>query len=295
MKTINSIQLKTNSKEELLPAFSSAFPCITTKAFLNQYKVPWHWHKAVELFYIESGALEYSTPNGTIVFPQGSGGFVNSGILHTTKPQSFSSNTIQLLHLFDVSLLSGYAGSLIECKYITPLTTSPSIEILPIYLENARHSEILEVLKQSFQLSENEFGYELKLREALSTIWLMLLALPPPKQTRKMAADDKIKSMMIYIHDNYSKKIRVSDIAAAAFISERECYRFFNRFLHITPNEYLTDYRIDTASRLLISSHENITTIALSCGFGSGSLFGKVFREKTGYTPAEYRKKMAGF
>ena len=62
-----------------------------TCAELDKYvgkSVPWHWHKAVELFYMESGALEYHTPKGKLVFPAGSGGFVNSNVLHRTRALS---------------------------------------------------------------------------------------------------------------------------------------------------------------------------------------------------------------
>lgn len=295
MKDIKSIQLKGNSNEELLSGFFPNFPYIASKAYLNQYCVTWHWHKAVEIFYMESGTLEYITPNGKFVFPEGSGGFVNSGILHTSRPENNSDKTVQLLHIFDTSFLAGYAGSLIESKYIAPIVTSPSIEVLPIYSGNELCDELLDKLKRSFAFSENDYGYEIKLREILSDIWLQLLKLPISKTSKKTFEDNKIKSMMIYIYNNYGNKIRVSDIAASAFISERECYRIFNQVLHTTPNEYLTEYRIAMAARMLSECQDSITNIGFLCGFGSTSLFSKIFKAKTGYTPVEWRKRMAGF
>lgn len=61
------------------------FPYIASYAELDKYEgvtAPWHWHPAVELFYMESGTLEYTTPTGKWVFPAGSGGLVNSNVLH---------------------------------------------------------------------------------------------------------------------------------------------------------------------------------------------------------------------
>lgn len=294
MKDIKSIQLKKNSNEELLNGFSSHFPYIASKAYLNKYRVTWHWHKAVELFYIEKGTLEYITPNGKFVIPEGSGGFVNTGVLHMSKPQIGAANTIQLLHIFDTSLLAGYAGSLIETKYITPLTTS-SVELLPIFRGTELCDKILDELKYSFELSDKDYGYEIQLRGILSKIWLQLLKLPIQGNVKSFAGDSKLKIMMEYIYNNYADKLRVSDIAACAFVSERECYRIFNQTLHITPNEYLTEYRVSVASRLLTQSEESVTNIGMLCGFGSSSIFGKVFKAKTGYTPVEYRKKLTEF
>ena len=74
--------------------------------------VPWHWHNAIELFYMESGELKYYTPHETLVFPAGSAGMVNANVLHKTQLQSHSEKNIQLLHIFDPQLLAGNRGSL---------------------------------------------------------------------------------------------------------------------------------------------------------------------------------------
>lgn len=93
MKNISDIKFHTGSKEELLPDFAEDFPYIASKVCLDKHIghfVPWHWHKAVELFYVQSGSLEYHTPNTKIIFPAGSGGMVNSNILHMTSALSQS-------------------------------------------------------------------------------------------------------------------------------------------------------------------------------------------------------------
>ena len=103
MKNIHSITFYTGSKEELLPDFANDFPYIASRAELDKYiehYVPWHWHKAVEFFYTESGSLEYYTPKGKQLFPAGSGGMVNSNILHMTRPVAQTEKNVQLLHIF---------------------------------------------------------------------------------------------------------------------------------------------------------------------------------------------------
>ena len=68
MCNIQDIELNRQTREECLPGYSTEFPYIATCAELDKYEVSWHWHKPVELFYIESGALEYETPNGKSPF-----------------------------------------------------------------------------------------------------------------------------------------------------------------------------------------------------------------------------------
>ena len=297
MKNIHNIEFYNGTKEELLPGFEKDFPYIASRAELDKYiecYVPWHWHRTVELFYVESGSVEYDTPKGKILFPAGSGGMVNSNVLHMTKAMSQRERNVQLLHIFDVSLLAGEQGSRIEQKYITPVITATQIEIIPLFPGNKEEERILKLLADSFRLSSDEFGYEIKLREALAQIWLMLFELSSSMREKKdgySKSNDKIKLMMIYIHEHYREKISIADLATAAYLSERECYRVFHDCLHMTPVEYITSYRLQVACQMLAKSQETVTFISHECGLGSSSYFGKVFREYAHCSPIEYRKK----
>lgn len=297
MREIQGIEFHIGSKEELLPGFSNDFPYIASRAELDQYIrcfVPWHWHRAVELFYMESGSLEYYTPKGKILFPAGSGGMVNSNVLHMTKAVARTEKSSQLLHIFDPSLLSGEQGSRIEKKYITPVVTAPQIEMIPLFPGNAAEEKVLRLILEAFRFSDKEFGYEMKLREALSEIWLMLFELSRPmreENRERNKNNDKIKLMMIYIHEHYPEKISIQELAAAAYLSERECFRVFHDCLHMTPVEYIKTYRLQIACQMLARGQESVTVISHACGLGSSSYFGKVFREYAHCTPSEYRRK----
>ena len=297
MKNIHNIEFYNGTKEELLPGFEKDFPYIASRAELDKYiecYVPWHWHRTVELFYVESGSIEYDTPKGKMLFPAGSGGMVNSNVLHMTKAISQREKNVQLLHIFDVSLLAGEQGSRIEQKYIAPVITAVQIEIIPLFPGNKEEERILKLLADSFRLSSDEFGYEIKLREALAQIWLMLFELSSSMREKKdgySKSNDKIKLMMIYIHEHYREKISIADLAAAAYLSERECYRVFHDCLHMTPVEYITSYRLQVACQMLAKSQETVTFISHECGLGSSSYFGKVFRKYAYCSPIEYRKK----
>ena len=228
MKNIHSIEFYTGSKEEVLPGFSDDFPYIASRAELDRYAgrfVHWHWHKTVELFYMESGSLEYHTPRGKILFSAGSGGMVNSNVLHMTKAISHTEKNSQILHIFDTSLLAGEPGSRIEQKYIIPIIAAPQIEIIPLFPDNKEQGKILNLILEAFGLSDEEPGYEIRLRDALSEIWLMLFDMSRPvfeKSGTHTNSNNKIKLMMIYIHEHYPEKITIPELAAAAYLSERE-------------------------------------------------------------------------
>ena len=288
MRITRNLEFQTGSKEEKLPYETTDFPYVASQAELDDYRepfVPWHWHNAIELFYMESGQLKYHTPNETMVFSAGWAGMVNSNVLHMTEIQTHKEKNIQLLHIFEPKLLAGDHGSRIEQKYIMPIITSSQIEIIPLSPKVSEQAVVIDLIRRV--LSEEEFGYEIKIREALSQIWLHLFQICSPilrdKTPVANRTDDKIKRMMVHIHEHYSEKISIPELAEVAFLSERE--------LHMTPVEYIKSYRIQRARQMLADTQTPITEIGYACGLGNPSYFGRIFRELTGYTPLEYRRK----
>lgn len=294
MKFVRGIALN-DSKEEILPDFDTSFPYIASCAELDVYFsafTPWHWHGAAELFYVKSGTLIYHTPHGEWAFPAGSGGMVNANVLHSSAIAQNETGNVQLLHLFDPILLAGAHGSKIETKYILPLTTS-EIEVIPLNPEDAEQAEIIREIHAAFALEETQWGYELVLREALTKIWLRLfeVARPMMRPSTDKDTDEKLKTMLDFIHRNYGEEFDIDRLAQSANISRRSCFRLFRECLHLTPLAYLHNYRLEKACRKLAYGSESVTEIAYSCGFGSCSYFSKLFRAQFGSTPLEYRKR----
>jgi Transcriptional regulator containing an amidase domain and an AraC-type DNA-binding HTH domain len=156
LRNISNIEFHAGSKEERLPDFASDFPYIASHAdFIGRF-VPWHWHKAVELFYMQSGTLEYYTPKGKKVFPTGSGGLVNSNVLHMTKPQA--EGTIQLLHIFDPSFIAGEQRCRIEQRYITPVIAHSQLEIIALYPDRPEQAPLLNTIRESITFISRACG-----------------------------------------------------------------------------------------------------------------------------------------
>lgn len=293
MKDIREVKFHAGSKEELLPDFTQTFPHIATRVEMDHYPgrtAPWHWHGAVELSYTQQGCMEYHTPGGMELVPAGTAVLVNANVLHMTTAEP---NTVQLLHIFDPAFLA-LPGSRISERYITPLAAASQVETLCLRPDDPVQNAVLKQIKAAFSLTGEEFGYELTLRNTLSEIWLAFLKQAEPllqRPAQRTKSGDKIKEMMAYIHEHYGEKLAVSDLAAAAFLSERECFRAFRECLRTTPAEYLKSYRLQQACRLLRENRASVTEIGQLCGLGSSSYFGKTFRDAMGCTPSEYRRK----
>ena len=297
MRLISSaeIDLYPGSQQERLPGFSPQFPHICSHVLLPDGPAGgciWHWHKSMELFYVDQGTIIYHTPGGQRLFRAGSGGMVNSNVLHRT--QSLENGTTQRLHLFEPELLAGIPGGTVQQRYLTPLVEQPGLELLPLSPEVPQQAAALALLCQSLELDETAFGYELRLQAMLSELWLAFLQqLPPlePAAPERSSASNKVKQMILFMTAHAAEKLSVADIAAAAFCSERECYRCFGTCLHTTPSDYLRNIRLQMAGRLLVQTKLAVTDIAQQCGLGSSSYFGAQFRQHFGCSPTAYREK----
>ena len=132
--------------------------------------------------------------------------------------------------------------------------------------------------------------------EVLTTLCQLWLAFSqtvsiPERPPRGSAAEERVEVFLRYIAQHYSSEVTLDALAASASVSKSECLRCFKTVLRSTPYRYLTEYRLAKAAERLRQTDEPISVIAAEVGFDHLSHFGKRFREKTGMSPREYRKR----
>ena len=105
------------------------------------------------------------------------------------------------------------------------------------------------------------------------------------------AHSSQIQKSIQYIHQNYAKDLSRDSLAAALFISPSYFSIQFKKEMGVSFMEYLTKIRITVAIELL-KTNLRINDIAERVGYRNRNRFIINFREITGYTPSEYRKKV---
>ena len=274
------------------------FPYASYYTDLNQYlcgEVPWHWHEEFELASMILGTVEMNLQNEIVTLRAGEALFINSNILHAVK-QKESERAVYRAQVFSPLFVSGSYDSVYSQKYITPLSKCKDLPYIIFNDQTDPDEKVRAMICAAYNAYEMEnYGYEYEVRRAVSEVFHSISI--QNKDIIQMGRisqnmdERRIKQMLTYIHKHHAEKIELSDISAAASISERECSRCFTKSLGMTPFQYVMNYRIRRAAELLTGTNEPVAEIANATGFFSNSYFGKTFKEIMGETPKEYRKK----
>ncbi|GHV95070.1 hypothetical protein AGMMS50293_13900 [Spirochaetia bacterium] len=97
---------------------------------------------------------------------------------------------------------------------------------------------------------------------------------------------------MDYIANNFSRPITVNDIASHVSLSRSRLYRVFMQQIFISPQQYLTEFRIREAARLLQRRSGSIKEIAIAVGIEDPLYFSTVFKQITGKSPKNYMENL---
>lgn len=102
---------------------------------------------------------------------------------------------------------------------------------------------------------------------------------------------DPIARVLALIDRHIGDSLDLEALAAAAGLSRATLVRRLRQATGLSPHQYLTTRRIETAKTLLRDSSLGLSGIAQDTGFSSQSHFTAIFRHATGVTPGEFRRR----
>ncbi len=111
----------------------------------------------------------------------------------------------------------------------------------------------------------------------------------PKKVNSDFVYQKYISFIQEYIQLNYTKQIKISELAAKLGLSRSHLYRIFKSCTGKSIEDYVVSVRINTARSLLQDTDLSCSSIAMSVGYSHYTTFFKMFKLNTGYTPQQYR------
>jgi AraC family transcriptional regulator len=153
------------------------------------------------------------------------------------------------------------------------------------------------LVRQAMTLLESDQAAALR---CLSDVTALLGSSPQDPQTGAPVAGSvfrpgglarwQAKRALAYIEDNLGAKLAISDLAGLVAFSKSHFSRAFKRSLGLSPMAYVAIRRVERAKVMMASTREQLTDIAMACGFADQSHLNKSFRRKFGISPGLWRR-----
>jgi len=274
--------------KHILPVQSNLFTSVLQES-TKDFEYPWHYHPEIELTYIlTSHGMRYvgncmenffdddlvliganlphcwisssspTTPSSAIVV------YLKPELLDNTWMKSPEFQLIRQLLDRSIKGIKFSRKIALEVKdQLYSLAALPSFEKFLLLLE------ILQklALTDSYHiLCEQGFSYELN-----------------------YSHNERINKVYKYIQDHFLEKISLSDISSHVNMTEETFSRFFSKTMKKSFFEFLNEYKINRACKLLIESDKQVTEICYASGFESIPFFYRQFKKFKKSQPKNYR------
>lgn len=252
-----------------------------------RYIMQHHWHREIEIIRVLEGTLSIVLNNKEMEIATDDIVFVNSDIVHGAMPH----NCVYECVVFDPE--SVLLNSDIGKRFASGIVDHNLFIFHRIKSDRANIFSAVNKMFDAF-LSDNKY-YQLSVIGSIYEIFGIIcseLLYTDNSEYSSFLKDKniiKLKRAIEYMRTNYSSTISLEAIADAVDVSPKYFCVFFKQLTGMTAFEYLNNYRVEKASKALISTDIPITEIAYSCGFNDLSYFIKTFKKCKGTTPKAFR------
>lgn len=269
----------------------TAFPVYVKKDELSRYgyEALCHWHPDLEFIYIVNGSMDYFINGKKVHLQQEQGIFVNSRRLHYGFSEQKKDCTFIALVINPALFSSTFDKAQLFTEQKFGYNNIDYILLYPHVLWQKNIIECIEQLYQEMNL------VPLNPLRVLAKSISICADIGDYIETAKVAEKDSVVqvaflNMTEYIHNNYQKKLTLDKIANAGAVCRSKCCQLFQQYVRMTPNSYLTKYRLAKSAELLRDTELSVTEISSLCGFQNTSYYISLFKHETGQTPLHYRQ-----
>lgn len=94
------------------------------------------------------------------------------------------------------------------------------------------------------------------------------------------------------IEKDFSRPWSIDVLSREAGISHSYLRKLFEQSFNLSPQQYLQNFRMAHARKLLLNSYLPVTEVGDRCGYPDSNYFSRLFRKVHHCTPSEYRRIM---
>lgn len=251
-----------------------------------------HWHHYWEILCQIEGRTRVRVGNEEFLSEEGDITIIGSEELHSTR--KMSTEHCLLILQFQGSALMPYLKIIEDFRYLSNIIFNNLGFKQHFRIQNNYYIRgLLERTLQEYR--ERQFGYEIQIQAYLMQMFAFFLRnhyiQVPVIDEEKQQALEKVRHSLIYMEQNYSKDLTLSQVAGLSCVSVYNFCRLFKKATDNTFVEYLNYIRLKEAEKLLLFTDRSVGDIALDVGFASLSYFNRLFKKKNQLSPLPYRKQ----
>jgi len=236
---------------------------------------PLHIHNYLEIFLNTSCDISFLVNNNLYPVPMGGAVVSRPGDIH--------------MGMFRKSHVQGYMCIWIDADLTLPIFSFVHKgDFCPLFSFDEQTGK--KMISLAFSLSDACRNGATELEKA--AYLLQILAIFEKKTSNDISRADipeTLQQVLDDIHENYASIRSINDLLKTHFVSSATLTRWFRKYLHTSPREYLESVRLSNAAVLLSNGH-SVTEACMRSGFSDCSHFIVLFKKKFGETPLKYKK-----
>jgi AraC-like DNA-binding protein len=102
--------------------------------------------------------------------------------------------------------------------------------------------------------------------------------------------DRVVGRALALLHQDPAHDWSIDELARRAGLSRSSLYERFVQLVGVPPMQYLAQWRMQVAARLLLDTRESVAGVALDVGYDSEAAFNRAFKRLVGTPPATWRR-----
>ncbi|MDE1190610.1 MAG: AraC family transcriptional regulator [Arachidicoccus sp.] len=277
--------------ENIEPGFGNSFVYKKyTEDLQNDYESVWHYHPELELVYINNGAGKRQIGSHLSHYRNGDLILVGSNLPHCGFTGTLKKDQSETVIQWKIDAFGAGLFNIPEMKSVKQL------------FENAKggiifHGEDKRIIGAKIESIEEHDNCG-KLIGLLDVLRMMavsenytILNAAGFWLEAKVEDHNRINSVFNYVKENFRQQISLDEIAGHISMTPSAFCKYFKKVTRKTFVEFVNEYRLIHAAKLLHESNLGVSDICYECGFNNYSHFTKKFKEMSGKTPLHYRNE----
>ena len=274
------------------PAFGSSFSYRTyNKDHQNRNHTFWHYHPEIELVYVNGGSGKRQIGSHVSHYQNGDLILIGSNLPHCGFTDSLADEECETVIQVKQDFLGDNFFNVPEMRNIKSLFERAKMGIVFHGFERLEIGAKIESLRdldpyykllgllEVFKMLEEADNYTVLNAEGFIL-------------ETELQDNNRVNVIFNFVKEEFKRPISLEEIASKVSMTVPAFCRYFKKITGKTFTQFVNEYRLAHAAKLLHEKQVSITEVCFDSGFNNFSHFNKQFKKFTGKAPSVYRNEL---